>query len=113
MGRNEGNSERNYDMKDFEVYLGCTEDYYYIRFTGHDKIMTEDYCYISSFHVLDARLLGLSYPDYLRFCQSRGAKLYGRNGYAYPTWKDKRECQQVCNLIEKEWQKLLKQVKFK
>lgn len=101
-------------MKAFSIISNCTEEYFLINFNGFNSLLpNEDYCYKSSYQVLNARLLGLSYPSYLRFCQSKGAKLHGRDGYAYPTWKNKKECQEVCNMIEKEWQKLIKEINFK
>lgn len=38
-----------------------------------------------SFNILPARLLNLTYPDYLRLCRGQfSAELCGREGYSYP-----------------------------
>lgn len=38
-----------------------------------------------SFNILPARILNLSYPDYLRLCRGQfGADLCGKQGYSYP-----------------------------
>lgn len=43
-----------------------------------------------SLNILPARLLNLTYPDYLRLCRDAyGADLYGREGYSYPVFKTK------------------------
>lgn len=99
-------------MKGFYVDTDCN-DKFIIVFDAHDELICSDFFYTSSYTVLQARLLGLSYPDYLRFCQSKGAKLKGHTGYAGPSWADKKSCQEVCNMLEKEWQRLIKEVKFK
>ena len=60
-----------------------------------------------SYNVLQARLLGLSYPDYLQFCRANyNGILRGREGYSYCLYKEKSDCQKVCQLINKEWNKV-------
>lgn len=59
--------------------------------------------YRSSYHVVGARLLGLSYPNYLRYLQSCGGELKGREGYSFVYFKDKAACQKVCKELQKRW----------
>lgn len=59
-----------------------------------------------SFNVLGARLLNMTYPDYLRYLRANGAELYGRIGYSYAHFEDKTKCQEVCSLLNKEWNKI-------
>lgn len=59
-----------------------------------------------SFNVLGARLLNLSYPDYLRYLRANGAELYGRTGYSYAYFEDKGKCQSICTLLNKEWDRV-------
>lgn len=99
-------------MKGFTIEQNASEKYI-ITFIGHDVFDDTCFYYSSSYIVLQARLLGLSYPDYLIYCQSKGATLKGRNGYCTPFWEDKSSCQEVCNLLEKNWQTLIKAIKFK
>lgn len=59
-----------------------------------------------SFSVLGSRLLNLSYPDYLKFCCSMGGELQGRAGYVIPYFKDKTNCKKICDILNKEWNKI-------
>lgn len=61
-----------------------------------------------SFNVLPARLLDMSFPDYLRFLRANGAKLCGKNGYSFGIFKDKDDCQKICNMLNKEWKRVEK-----
>lgn len=54
------------------------------------KEFGEDWRIMGSWAVLPARLFGLSYPDYLRYCIMHGAQVFGKE-HRYPTilWKEK------------------------
>lgn len=42
-----------------------------------------------SFGVFACRMLGISFGDWLRLCQSKGAMLYGKQiRYVVPVWKE-------------------------
>lgn len=69
--------------------------------------------YTSSYHVIAARLLGFSYPDYLRYCRSNGAQLKGREGYTFPQWIEKADAQKICDRLNLEWEKLIKNTNLK
>lgn len=100
-------------MRAFDVRLNVDGDYYMIAIgEGYDLFKFKGYHYTSSYHVLNARLLGLSYPDYLHYCQSMGAILKGKTGYCYPVWKEKKDCKKVADLIEKQWNIFLSEVSF-
>ena len=64
-----------------------------------------DFILNQSYGILAARLIGFSYPDYLRYCAVNGATLKGREGFPHPTFKDKKDAEKICNLINKEWDK--------
>lgn len=65
-----------------------------------------------SLNVLQARLLDLSYADYLQFCRANyNGMLRGRSGYSYCVYKDKADCQKVCQILNKEWIKVEKFLK--
>jgi hypothetical protein len=66
----------------------------------------KDYCYTSSYWVLQARLLGLTYPDYLRYLRSKGAKLKGKCGYSSATFVEKSSALEICKILNKEWDKM-------
>lgn len=54
------------------------------------KEFKEDWRIMGSWAVLPARLLGLSWPDYLRYCIQNGATVKGKE-HIYPiiSWKEK------------------------
>lgn len=57
----------------------------------------------SSYHVIGARLLGLTYVDYLHYLESLGGTIRGRQGYAFVSFKDKAAVQKVCDELQKRW----------
>lgn len=62
-----------------------------------------------SYNVLNARLLGLSYCDYLKYCRAQhNGTIRKSSGYPYCVFKDKKNCNDVCNLLNKEWGKIEK-----
>ena len=63
-----------------------------------------------SYNVLGALLLHMSYPDYLRYLRANGAELFGKAGYSYAYFKNKTKCQEICSLLNKEWNKIKKYV---
>lgn len=63
-------------------------------------------CY-GSMGVIEARLLGFSYPDYLKYCRANyNGILRGHEGYSYCVFKDKKDCLKLCGLLNKEWDKV-------
>ena len=56
------------------------------------KEFGEDWKIMGSWSVLPARLLGLSWPNYLRYCMKCGADVKGKNHH-YPIihWKEKNK----------------------
>jgi len=45
-----------------------------------------------SYNLLACRISGLSWPDWLRYCQQNGAVLYGKNSYyILAIWKEKNQ----------------------
>lgn len=63
---------------------------------------------IGSWNVLAARILGLSYAEYLRYARDvYGGKLYGK-GHKYPIVKfdNKYDCNRLCMELSTHWAKL-------
>lgn len=83
-----------FEMADGGKWMAALDDIEVIR--------NENIIFHGSFQVVGSRLLGLSYPDYLRFLQSRGATLKGKKGYCYGYFKDKAACQKVCKLLNEK-----------
>lgn len=67
-----------------------------------------------SVNVFEARLLGLSYPDFIQYCRANhhGA-LQGRAGYSHCVYKDKSDCQAICKILNEQWNKIEKFLKEK
>ena len=60
-----------------------------------------------SYNVLAARLLGFTYPDYLRYVrQNCGAELRGRAGYSYCVFKNKADAIKLVMKLNAEWNKV-------
>lgn len=91
-----------------ETYDGrWTIRFYFEDFTLRDADIS--LYFTSSYNVVPARLLGFTYPDYLRYCRAHGAILKGKDGYTHPVWTDKTDCKKICDLINKEWEKVAKE----
>ena len=60
-----------------------------------------------SANVFPARLLGLQYADYLRFCRDNyNATLFGKGRkYPVPLFKDKSKGNSLCTMLNKEFEK--------
>ena len=89
----------------------CTEGQYLIAMDDIDWVRDNGVIYRGSFQVLGSRLLGLSYPDYLRYLQSCGGILKGKIGHPYVYFKDKAAAQKVCNLLNQKWAEVLEILK--
>ena len=102
-------------MKAFKTQI-IADKYYSICFIGHDTFLKgsnpEDFNFEGSYHVLGARLLGLTYPDYLAYCKSKGAHLRGKRGYTYPVWETDAAAQVVVRELQFQWDKLVNEIKF-
>ena len=66
--------------------------------------------FTSSYNVIAARLTGFDYADWLRYCRGNGATIRGREGYSRAVWKDKKDCQKICDMLNREIEKVLKEV---
>ena len=60
-----------------------------------------------SYSVLAARLLNFTYPEYLRYCAVHGATLKGRTGFPHPVFKEKKNADKICSLINSEWDRFV------
>lgn len=85
--------------------IGCDLDNF--KLGGKDI----SFYFTSSYNIVPARILGFSYTDYLKWCRANGAVLRGNKGYTYPKWDKKNECEKICKIIEKEWNKVLAEFK--
>ncbi len=89
--------------------LASNDKYYSVAFTDEGVFEGGLRNFRSSYYVLGARLLGLTYPDFLVYCLQnfKSVRLFGKKGYCYAAFKDISECQKLCNILEKELKELL------
>lgn len=64
----------------------------------------------SSFNVLPARVMGLSFPSFLRFARDKyNATLGGQSKkYVTMTFENKKDCQELCDVLNKRWEAITK-----
>ncbi len=86
---------------------GITEDIWKVGIDDLNWVNNANTCGCS-YVVLPARLLGMTYPDYLRWCRSKGGELRGKTGYTTVVFKDKNICKEICDMINKEWKRVEK-----
>lgn len=78
-----------------------------VEFTQHDFIGNIPG---GSYNVVMARLFGLSFPNFLRYCREvYGADINGRQGYSYLTFKDNEKCTRLVNELNRRWDLMLKE----
>lgn len=91
-------------MKPFELYEGYEDGTYMIVFI-HDTFMGGYNG--GSYSIIGARVLGLSYPNYLRYMRDAyDAEVRGREGYSYLVFKDQGKCLMAIQELNKNWQKI-------
>lgn len=60
-----------------------------------------------SYNVMGARILGLPYPEYLRFCRDKyRATLRGKVGYSYPVFKQKKDAENLSKLLNSQYNEI-------
>lgn len=94
-----------------ETYDG----YWKIEYVLDEFVLKGDdvsFYFTSSYNVPPARLMGFTYPEYLRYCCAHGAHLKGRQGYIHPVWIEKSDCKKVCDTLEKLWTELVNTIQF-
>lgn len=92
-------------MRAFMVSEACNEGEYMVRLT--DEMFSLMGCQSGSFNIVAARILGFSYPDYLRYVRDNyNAVLKGKQGYSYAIYKDRKDCVAVVTLLNDTWRKI-------
>lgn len=60
-----------------------------------------------SYNIFAARVLGFTYPDYLRYVRDNfNAALKGREGYSYAVYKNRNDCYDIVKLLNKYWKQI-------
>lgn len=100
-------------MKAFVVRETCDLQNWMIGLSEEFHEKCPDLICKGSYGVLAARLLGISYPNYLRYCATHGGTLRGRQGFPTCYFKNKKDAEIICQEINKEWDKFyLEYVKY-
>lgn len=55
----------------------------------------------NSYSILAARILGLSYDDYLRYCSTCGGFITGFNTFPHVLFKQEKDAQKICDMVNK------------
>ena len=92
-------------MKAFEVRNTCDLENWMIGLTMEFHEKCPDLICRQSYLIFAAKLLGLTYADYLRYCVQCGGAVKGRNAFPVAYFKDKKIAERICLLINKEWDK--------
>lgn len=72
-----------------------------------DKVPFEDekYDFRGSYHLIASRLMGISYPDYLKYCYCEGGAEIRGGFYLYPVFKNKKQCDILCGYLNTQLRK--------
>lgn len=92
-------------MRAFKVGEACNEGEYMVKLEDsmYELIGKQS----GSFNIVAARILGFSYPDYLRYVrQNHHATLKGKEGYSYAVYKDRKDCVAVVTLLNDAWRRV-------
>lgn len=88
-------------MKPFSVSETYQEGIFMIGFDNEKFFGGEA---SGSYHIIGARILGLTYANYLRYLRDKfDAELRGREGYSYPVFKSKESCKRAVNHLNDIW----------
>lgn len=94
-------------MSIFQVKEGMNEGTWMVGLTDAGYKMITPHRPSGSYNIVAARVLGLSYPDYLRFVrQNYSATLRGREGYSCASYKNRKDCVAVVTLLNDTWRKV-------
>lgn len=102
-------------MKGFILETTPDEKYCAIYFNAVDELChLPDYCYKSSYNVVAARVMGMSFPQWLLYCAAQKAIIGGNTGYAGVKWKiaDKAYANIILKELNKQWDMFMKEVDF-
>ena len=92
-------------MRAFKVTDACTENEYMVGL--EDSIYKLIGKQSGSFNIVAARILGFTYPDYLRYVrQNHNATLKSKQGYYNEIYKDRKDCVAVVTLLNDAWRKV-------
>lgn len=96
-------------MKAFKVTDGVDNDTYMVGLEDEIYKLITPYYLNGSYNIIEARVLGFSYPNYLRFVRDNyNATLKGNAGYSYAIYKNRNDCYDIVKLLNAFWEKIEK-----
>ena len=91
-------------MERFIISEGTNDGEWNIFYDGRAFCGGKEVC--GNFNVIVARILGLSYPNYLRYCRDTfNATLRGKKGYPIPYWKNREDGIKLIKILNQEIKK--------
>lgn len=88
------------ECSETNTYMVGLEDYIY-------NIIGGKFYASGSYNVFASRILGFTYPDYLRYVRDNyNAVLKGREGYSYAIYKNRNDCYDIVKVLNKAWSKV-------
>lgn len=101
-------------MRAFKITDGIDDNTYMVGLEDNIYDLITPYYLNGSYNIVAARVLGFSYPDYLRFVRDNyNATLKGNAGYSYAIYKNRNDCYDIVKLLNEFWNKIEKDLKEK
>ena len=96
-------------MKAFKVKETCSDNEYMVGL--EDSVYELIGKTSGSFNLIAARILGFTYPDYLRYVRDNfNAELRGRQGYSYAIYKNKNDCTGIVKILNDAWKEVEEEI---
>ena len=94
-------------MTIFVIKEGMDDNTWMVGLDDKFYQLVEPYFQTGSYNIVASRILGFSYPDYLRYVrQNYNATLKGRAGYSYAIYKNWNDCYDIVALLNKKWREV-------
>ena len=98
-------------MRFFNIDEGIEDNTWVVGLEDDAYALITPYYINGSYNIVAARMLGLSYPDYLRYIrQNYNATLRGRQGYSYAFFKNRNDCYDLVDLLNKKWKEVEEEI---
>lgn len=96
--------------KCFEIQETCSSNQYVFHiscdfFNEYPNLICKN-----SYLVFAARLLGLSYVDFLKYCSDCGGTIIGKNTFPHPVFDNKRDGEKICEILNTTWGEIEKEL---
>lgn len=94
-------------MKAFKITETCNENEYMVGLEDFVYKLIGKQSGSFSFNIVAARVLGFSYPEYLKYVRDNyNATIRGRAGYSYAFYKNRNDCYDIVKVLNTAWSKI-------